>query len=59
MEYLKNNPSSIESIKAPILEQKVIDNILSKLKLKNKKINDEQYKKLELDTFNIKKEKDV
>ena len=56
MEYLKNNPSSIESIRGPLLEQKVIDKIISKSNIKVKKINDDQYKKLEVETFNIKRD---
>ena len=57
MEYLKNNPSSVESIRGPILEQKIIDNITSMAKISKKSINDQQYKKLEEETFNIKKDK--
>ena len=57
MEYLKNNPSSVESIRGPILEQKIIDNITSMAKITKKSINDQQYKKLEEETFNIKKDK--
>ncbi len=56
MDYLKNNPSSVESIRGPLLEQKVIDTIKTKSKIKNTKISDDQYKKLEVETFNIKKE---
>ena len=56
MEYLKNNPSSVESIRGPLLEQKVIDKIISKSNIKVKKINDDQYKKLEVETFNIKRD---
>ena len=56
MEYLKKNPTSVESIRGPILEQKIIDSISSMANLSKKSINDEQYKKLEEETFNIKKE---
>ena len=35
-EYLKNNPSSVESIRGPILEQKIIDNITSMAKISKK-----------------------
>ncbi len=56
MEYLKKNPSSIESIRGPILEQKIIDTISSKSTITNKKITEEQYKKLEHDTFDIKRD---
>ena len=57
MEYLKKNPTSVESIRGPILEQKIIDSISSMANLSKKSINDEQYKKLEEETFNIKKDK--
>ena len=57
MEYLKNNPQSLESIRGPMLEQKIIDNIRLKAAVTNKKINEDQYKKLEVETFNIKREK--
>ena len=56
MEYLKKNPTSVESIRGPILEQKIIDSSSSMANLSKKSINDEQYKKLEEETFNIKKE---
>ena len=57
IEYLKKNPSSLESIRAPLLEQKIIDSIISNANVKNKIINEEDYKKLEQETFNIKKDK--
>tara|TARA_B100002051_G_C16682497_1_gene610673 strand:+ start:63 stop:1430 length:1368 start_codon:yes stop_codon:yes gene_type:complete len=56
LEYFKKNPNSIENMKGPILEQKVIDSIISKATIKNKKITDKEFKKLEAETFNIKKE---
>ncbi len=55
IEYLKNNPSSLESIRGPMLEEKIIESIISKAKIKIKKISDEEYKKLEVETFNIKR----
>ena len=57
IEYIKKNPSSLESIKGPILEQKIIDTIFSKASITIKKINEDQYKKLEEETFEIKKDK--
>ena len=51
-DYFKKNPSSIESIRGPIFEQKIIDYILSKVKLKNETINVKKFKKLQEDTFN-------
>ena len=57
MEYLKNNPSSVESIRGPLLEEKIINVISSKSTVTNKKINEDQYKKLEEETFDIKRDK--
>jgi len=57
IEYLKKTPSAMESIRGPILEQKIIDSITSKVKVINKKIDEDQHKKLEEETFNIKKDK--
>ncbi len=59
MEYLKNNPSSVESIRGPLLEEKIIETIISNANIKNKKINEDEYKKLEVKTFNIKKENNL
>ena len=55
MEYLKKNPSSVESIRGPLLEDKIINSIISKVTKTSKKINEEEYKKLEEDTFDIKR----
>ena len=57
MEYLKKNPSSVESIRGPLLEEKIINSISSKTTIINKKINEDQYKKLEEETFDIKRDK--
>ena len=57
IEYIKKNPSSLESIRGPILEQKIVDTIFSKASITIKKINEDQYKKLEEETFDIKKDK--
>tara|TARA_B100001057_G_scaffold149723_1_gene149617 strand:+ start:220 stop:1569 length:1350 start_codon:yes stop_codon:yes gene_type:complete len=57
IDYLKKNPSAMESIRAPLLEEKITDFIISKAKIINKKIDEEQHKKLEEETFNIKKER--
>ena len=56
IEYLKKNPSGVESIRGPLLEEKIINQIISKATSSKKAINDEQYKKLEEETFNIKKD---
>ncbi len=53
----KNNPSSIESIRGPIIEKKVVDYIFSKTKQETKKISVKEFKKLQQETFNYSKEK--
>ena len=58
MEYLKKNPSSVESIRGPLLEEKIINSIISEVTITSKKINEEEYKKLEEDTFDIKRDKE-
>ena len=55
MEHLKKSPSSVESIRGPLLEDKIINSIISKVTKTSKKINEEEYKKLEEDTFDIKR----
>ena len=50
-EYFQKNPSSIESIRGPIFEQKIIDYILSKINIKKKKINVKEFKKIQEETF--------
>ena len=57
LDYLKKNPSHVESIKGPLLEEKVIDLVKSKIKIKKMKINEDQFKKLEQEVYDIKKEK--
>tara|TARA_Y100001970_G_scaffold164664_1_gene201209 strand:- start:4761 stop:6203 length:1443 start_codon:yes stop_codon:yes gene_type:complete len=57
MEYFKKNPASIESIRGPILEGKVIDLIRSKAEVKINKITTDEYKALEEKTFNVNKGK--
>ncbi len=56
IEYLQKNPSYVESIRAPLLEQKIINSIISESTIKNKKLDKKQYKKLEEETFDIKRE---
>ena len=55
-EYFKKNPSSVESVKGPIFEQKIVDFILSKSKLKDEKINIKKFEKLQEESF---KSKDI
>ncbi len=54
MEYFEKNPSSLDTIRAPLIEQKVIDSIISKSKTNVIKLNEDDYKKLEVKTFDIK-----
>jgi len=54
MEYFEKNPSSLDTIRAPLIEQKVIDSIISKSKTNVIKLNEDEYKKLEIKTFDIK-----
>ena len=54
MEYFEKNPSSLDTIRAPLIEQKVIESIISKSKTNVIKLNEDQYKKLEVKTFDIK-----
>ena len=50
-DYFKKNPSSIETIRGPIFEQKIIDNIIAKVKLKNEKIDIKKFEKLNVEVF--------
>ncbi len=54
MEYFEKNPSSLDTIRAPLIEQKVIDSIISKSETNVIKLNQDEYKKLEAKTFDIK-----
>ena len=53
-EYFKNNPSSIESVRGPIFEKKIVDFILSKTKQIKKKITVKEFNNLQEKTFNYK-----
>ena len=57
MEYFEKNPSSLDTIRAPLIEQKVIDSIISKSKTNVIKLNEDEYTKLEVKTFDIKDKK--
>ena len=57
IEYFKKNPSAIETIRGPILEEKVIKSVISKAKIIDTKVTKEKYEKLEKKTFDIKKDK--
>ena len=56
LEYFKKNPSSIESIRGPLLEQKVIDNIVSKAKISKNKLTIDAYNKLQDKVFKVTEE---
>ena len=56
-DYFKKNPSSVDSIKGPIVEQKIVVFILSKTKQESKKISVKDFNKLQIDTFNFNKDK--
>jgi trigger factor len=45
-EYYKNNPEAIEQLKAPILEEKVIDHVLEKAKVTEKPVSFDALKKM-------------
>ena len=51
IDYFKKNPASIETIRGPIFEQKIVDNIISKVKLKNEKIDIKKFEKLNDEVF--------
>ena len=57
MEYFKKNPSAIETIRGPILEEKVIENVISSSNIVKKIIDKKEYENLEKITFEVKKEK--
>ena len=56
-DYFKKNPSSIETIRGPIFEQKIVDNIIAKVKLKNEKIDIKKFEKLNVEVFQNKETK--
>ena len=53
-DYFKKNPSTIESIRGPIIEQKIVDYILSKINIKNEIIDIKKFQKLQDEVFNNK-----
>ena len=50
-DYFKKNPSSIETIRGPLFEQKIVDSIIAKVKLKNEKIDIKKFEKLNVEVF--------
>ena len=55
IEYFKKNPSSIETIRGPLLEEKVIKHISSQCNSIKTKLNKNAYEKLEKEIFEVKK----
>ncbi|PPR44725.1 MAG: Trigger factor [Alphaproteobacteria bacterium MarineAlpha5_Bin7] len=55
-EYFKKNPASVESIRGPIFEKKIVDFILSKTKQETKNVSVDEFVKLQEKTFDFKKE---
>jgi trigger factor len=53
IEYFKKNPSSIETIRGPILEEKVIESVISLANVNSIKINKDDYENLEKKTFEV------
>ena len=54
IEYFKKNPSAIETVRGPILEEKVIESIISHAKINKVKVTKEEYEKLEKKVFDVK-----
>ena len=57
IEYFKKNPSSIETIRGPILEDKVINLVISAANIVKKTVSLDEYQKLEKKTFEVNEEK--
>ena len=53
IEYFKKNPSSIESIRGPLLENKVIETIVAKSKVNKKKLTINEYTKLQEQVYKV------
>ena len=56
IEYFKKNPSAIETVRGPILEEKVISSVISSSKIVKKKITKTEYENLEKKTFDVSKD---
>ena len=56
IEYFKKNPSAIETVRGPILEEKVINSLISSSNVVKKKITKTEYEKLEKKTFDVSKD---
>jgi len=53
-EFFKKNPTQMESIKAPIFENKVLDNVFSNTTKENQAITINEFQKLQEKTFSYK-----
>ena len=51
IEYFKKNPSSIETIRGPILEEKVIESVISNAKINKVKVSKADYEKKQKEVF--------
>ena len=56
IEYFKKNPSAIETVRGPILEEKVMNSVISSSNIVNKKITKTEYENLEKKTFDVSKD---
>ena len=56
IEYFKKNPSAIETVRGPILEEKVINSVISASNIVKKKITKSDYENLEKITFDVNKD---
>ena len=53
MDYFKENPMAIENIRGPLVEEKVIEYIFSKVKVSKKKLSVDDFNKLQEKVFKI------
>ena len=56
IEYFKKNPSAIETVRGPILEEKVLNSVISSSNIVKKKITKTEYENLEKKTFDVSKD---
>ena len=55
IEYFKKNPSAIDTVRGPILEEKVIETVISAANVNKIIVSKDDYEKLEKKTFDVKK----
>ena len=53
-EFFNNNPAKLESIRAPIFENKVLESVLKEITRENITITINEFKKLQKTTFSFK-----